>query len=199
MNKFGYLRVSKDSSDVENQRRVIVDYLSGNADVKWVEDVISGRVDWQDRGLGKILEKAQAGDWLIVSELPRLGRSTLNTLEVIDEFHKKGVLVHIARDRRVLDDSIEGKIFRTMAALFAEMERHYISERTKEGLRRVKASGKKLGRPEGELRKVKLDSERKKIEELLSKKVSIASIAKILGCARPTVYAYVKRRGLDLE
>ena len=199
MNKFGYLRVSKDSSDVENQRRVILEYLAENEKVAWVEDVISGRVDWQERGLGKILEKAKVGDWLIVSELPRLGRSTLNTLEVIEEFHKKGVFVHIARDRRVLDDSIEGKIFRTMAALFSEMERHYISERTKEGLRRVKASGKKLGRPEGELRKVKLDSERKKIEELLSKKVSIAAIAKILGCARPTVYAYVKRRALDLE
>lgn len=197
VNIYAYLRVSKDTSDVDNQRGVINQYLGDKVDqVKWLEDVVSGRVDWKERGLGKILEKAKKGDWLIVSELPRLGRSTLNTLEVIDEFHKKEIEIHIARDKKVLDESLEGKVFRTMAALFAEMERHYISERTKEGLKRVKESGVKLGRPVGELKKVKLDEERKKIEDLLAKKVSITAIAKIVGSTRKTLYSYLKRRGI---
>ena len=37
----------------------------------------------------------------------------------------------------------------TLFALFAEVERDLISERTREGLAKARASGRKLGRPKG--------------------------------------------------
>lgn len=44
--------------------------------------------------------------------------------------------------------SSEGKLMLQMFSAFAEFERNRIRERTKEGLERAKAQGKKLGRPE---------------------------------------------------
>jgi putative DNA-invertase from lambdoid prophage Rac len=44
--------------------------------------------------------------------------------------------------------SAEGKLMLQMFSAFAEFERNRIRERTKEGLERAKAQGKKLGRPE---------------------------------------------------
>jgi len=45
----------------------------------------------------------------------------------------------------------------TFEALFAEVKRDLISERTREGLARAKASGRKLGRPKGSLGVSRLD------------------------------------------
>ena len=45
----------------------------------------------------------------------------------------------------------------TLFALFADVERDLISERTREGLARARASGKKLGRPKGTLGVSRLD------------------------------------------
>ena len=45
----------------------------------------------------------------------------------------------------------------TLFALFAEVERDLISERTREGLARARSSGRKLGRPKGLLGVSRLD------------------------------------------
>ena len=44
---------------------------------------------------------------------------------------------------------IQTKVMTTLFALFAEVERDLISERTREGLAKARASGRKLGRPKG--------------------------------------------------
>ena len=46
---------------------------------------------------------------------------------------------------------LQTKVMTTMFALFAEVERDLISERTREGLAKARSSGKKLGRPKGSL------------------------------------------------
>ena len=69
----------------------------------------------------------------------------------------------------------------TLFALFAEVERDLISERTREGLAKARSSGKKLGRPKGSLG------------------VSKSAIAKITGVSRPTLYHFIGTRGLSLD
>ena len=68
--------------------------------------------------------------------------------------------------------------------------------RTKEGLAAAKASGKKLGRPKGILGKSKLDGREDEIRELLALDVSKASIAKITGVDRATLYHFIRSRKL---
>jgi len=84
----------------------------------------------------------------------------------------------------------------TMFSLFAEIERDLISERTKEGLRRAKAQGKKLGRPKGSKGVSKLDGKDSEIKEYLKLGVTKANIAKILGVGWSTLNHYIKTRGL---
>ena len=66
----------------------------------------------------------------------------------------------------------------TLFALFAELERDLISERTREGLARARSTGKKLGRPKGSLGVSRLDGKEDEIRRFLRLGVSKSAIAK---------------------
>lgn len=89
------------------------------------------------------------GDAVIVSALSRVGRSTLQILEIMQQAKEKGIAVHAVKGGWSLNGTMESKSVLTMLAMFSEIERDLISERTKEGLRAGKAAGVKLGRPKG--------------------------------------------------
>ncbi len=76
---FAYLRVSRDAQDTQNQKLGILEYCHHQHfhPVTFIEDQQSGKIPWQERQIGKILEQAQEGDHIIVAEVSRLGRSTL--------------------------------------------------------------------------------------------------------------------------
>ena len=95
----------------------------------------------------------QPGDRLVVSELSRLGRSLGQVVAVLDALAKAGVaFVALKENIRVEGKrDIQTKVMTTLFALFAEVERDLISERTREGLARARSSGRKLGRPKGSL------------------------------------------------
>ena len=82
------------------------------------------------------------------------------------------------------------------AFLFAEVERDLISERTREGLAKAKASGRKLGRPKGSLGVSRLDGKENEIRHFLELGVSKTAIAKITGVSRTTLYSFMTTRGL---
>ena len=85
----------------------------------------------------------------------------------------------------------------TLFALFAEVERDLISERTREGLARARSSGKKLGRPKGSLGVSRLDGKEDEIRRFLKLGVSKSAIAKITGVFRQTLYHFIGTRGLS--
>jgi hypothetical protein len=72
-----------------------------------------------------------------------------------------------------------------------------ISERTKEGLAAARARGPWLGRPKGSLGPSKLDGKEGEIEMLLGKRVSKASIAKILDVAPSTLHSFIQLQRRD--
>ncbi|MBT3381670.1 MAG: hypothetical protein HOJ57_43200 [Lentisphaerae bacterium] len=90
--------------------------------------------------------------------------------------------------------AINSKVLACAFGLAAEIERELISQRTKEILARLGATGKKLGRPKGSLGKSKLDPHEATIREYIGKGVSKASIAKILGVHPSTVTRFLKSR-----
>ena len=85
------------------------------------------------------------------------------------------------------------KVMVTIFSLLAELERDLISERTKMGLAKAKALGKKLGRPKGP-GKSKLDGKESEIQGFLDKGVTRASIAKILGVSWKTLDNFIKQK-----
>jgi len=137
--------------------------------VQYIEDTSSGKLPSQDRPIGKILEKAKPGDDTIVAEVSRLGRSTLQVLEILEQAAQKKVSVHIAKSNNVMDGSLQSTITVTILGLAAQIEREFISTRTKEGLSQRKAKGIQLGRPKGPAVVLKLDLERDRILDYLKK------------------------------
>jgi len=194
---YAYIRVSTDKQDSENQKFAILQYANNKklGNVEFIEEAVSGRISWKNRKLKDLIDNLQSGDNLIVAELSRLGRSMLEIMELISILLRKGVNVYVVKGNYELKDDIQSKVLTFAFSLAAEIERELISQRTKEALAKRKAEGKKIGRPKGSYSS-KLDEKRQYIEELLSKGVSIASIAKILGVHYHTVRNYVKRRNL---
>ena len=80
-------------------------------------------------------------------------------MTILDALAKAGVsFVALKENIRVEGKrDIQTKVMTTLFALFAEVERDLISERTREGLARARASGRKLGRPKGSLGVSRLD------------------------------------------
>jgi len=196
MTNCAYLRVSTNTQDVENQKLGVLDYCNrqGISGVEFVEDTGSGRKSWRDRSIGRLIEASRPGDVIVASEVSRLARSTLQVLELLQEATEREVAVHIAKNRMVLDESLPATITATILGLAAEIEREFISARTKEALERRKAEGLPIGRPKGRAAKLMLDEYREEIQDYIRKGVSKRSIAKILGCSPTTLYSWLRRR-----
>ena len=193
----GYLRVSTSDQDLDKNRADILALANekklGNVD--WVEEKVSGVKDWRKRRLGEVFGTRKKGDAVIVSELSRLGRSTLQILEIMKEAKEKGVAVHAVKGAWSLNGSMESKIVLTMLAMISEIERDLISERTKEGLRARKEAGVKLGRPKGP-GKSKLDAHRDEIIALLNNGSTKTFVAKKYETSLPNLYNWLKINNL---
>lgn len=201
MANVAYLRVSTDRQDVDNQKHGILAYANqqGLSKLAFVEDTASGKVKWRKRKLGETLEGLSAGDTILFSEVSRIARSTLQVLEVLEYCTLHQIHVHIVKQSMRFDGSMQSKITATVLGMAAEIERDFISMRTKEALAARKQNGMILGRPRGQAEKTKLDKHRAQIQDLVNKGVSKRSIAKIIECAPSTLYDYVKRRGIKQE
>ena len=198
MTNFAYLRVSTNQQDTENQKLSVLDYCNRHhlVPVHYIEDTSSGKLPWQSRPIGNILEKANSDDHIIVAEVSRLGRSTLQVLEILEHAATQQVSVHIAKSNMMLDGSMQSTITATILGLAAQIEREFIATRTKEALSQRKAKGIKLGRPTGQATILKLDIEREHIIQYLKKGVSKRSIARIIECSPATLYTWLKRRNI---
>lgn len=198
MKTIAYLRVSTDAQDVANQKHGILEYANshGLAGLEFVEDSVSGKVNWRERKLGELLAKVGAGDTVIFAEISRIARSTLQVLEVLEHCTARKINVHIAKQRMVLDGSMQATITATVLGLAAEIEREFISLRTREALAKRRQAGVTLGRPRGKAQHVKLDDKEAEIRGYLRKGINKRAIAKLVDCAPSTLYDWLNRRGI---
>ena len=194
-----YLRVSTNVQDTQNQLHGIRDYCQerGIAPDTVVEDTASGSIDWRSRKIGELLSGADKGDVLLVAEVSRLARSTLQVLEILKFSSERQVSVVIVKNGLTFDNSMQSRITATILGLAAEIERDFISMRTREALAKRKASGKQLGRPQGALAKhYKLDEKRPEIERYQKLGINQTAIAKLVGVSRPTLRTWLGRQQL---
>ena len=197
-----YLRVSTSAQDTQNQLHGIHQYCQERgiqADAV-IEDTASGSVAWNSRKIGELLSAADKGDVLLVAEVSRMARSTLQVLEILKFASEKQVSIIIVKNGLQFDNSMQSKITATILGLAAEIERDFISMRTKEALAKRKASGKQLGRPQGALAKsYKLDEKRAEIERYRKLGINQTAIAKLVGVARPTLRLWLGRNEIAAQ
>jgi DNA invertase Pin-like site-specific DNA recombinase len=173
MTIYAYLRVSTDKQDVDNQRHGLLEYTNAHklVPLDFREDTSSGKIKWGERGIGKILQEAKAGDVILAAEVSRLARSTLQVLEILEFAAEKEIGVHIVKNRLMMDGSLPSRITATVLGLAADIEREFISAKTTEALARRKAEGKPLGRPKGsKSKKVRLDDHKGMILDYLKER-----------------------------
>ena len=172
----GWARVSGASQDLDQQ----IEALKEAGCKKVFSGKHSGKAEANAKALAEMLDYVREGDTLVVTKLDRLGRSLRQVLEVVENLTQKGVTL------RALHDSIDtskrdpmNMAMLQLLAMFAEMERRFIVERTTAG---KIASGNFGGR------KPKLsDAEKKLIKEKLSQGESKSSLARSFGVSRATI------------
>ena len=193
---FCYLRVSTDAQDVANQRHGVVEYCVKNNYLNpvFVEDTASGKTDWQERQIGKLIMTSAPGTIIIAAEVSRLARSTFQVLDILRVCVDRQIELHVVKNGMKLDGSMQSKIVATVLGLAAEIERDFISSRTKEALAKKKADGAKLGRPVGKAKKLALDAYAEKIDHYLAIKLDKRAISRLLGVAANTLYSWLKAR-----
>lgn len=195
MTTIGFIRVSTLDQDTEKNKIDILQFANrmqlGN--VSFVEEKVSGTKDYKKRKLGALLEKLNKGDVLIVPELSRIARSTLQILEVIQVTQDKCITLYSLKENFCnMDNSIASTVTKTIFALVSQIERELISLRTKEALHARKLSGVKLGRPKGK-GKSKLDEHKDDILRLVALKVPKTIIAKQYGCSVGNLHNFLNR------
>jgi DNA invertase Pin-like site-specific DNA recombinase len=192
--------VSKDTQDVTHQRLAILEFARRErlAVDDFLEVSVSSRRSLKERKVDLLLARLAPGDTVIVSELSRLGRSIGDIITTVDSLVKRQIQLLAIKEGIRLNGAqdLQTRVMVTLFGLFAEIERELISLRTKEALATARAAGKRLGRPPGARGRSKLDGKEPEIQALLALQVSKASIAKITGVDRSTLYHFIQSRRL---
>jgi DNA invertase Pin-like site-specific DNA recombinase len=202
MKTIAYLRVSKDTQDLNHQKLAILQFAQQEQIVvnQFISLSVSSRKSPKQRQIETLIQQLDASDTLIVSELSRLGRSVSEIVTMVDHKVLRKIRVLTVKEgiRQEGAQDLATKVMVTMFSLFAEMERELISLRTKEALRSKdrRASGKLLGRPKGVLGKSKLDAKKEEVQKLLALGIPKTSIAKMMGVDRATLIHFIKSRRL---
>ena len=184
---YGYWRCSTDAQDQERQIRS----LQESGCEKIFGDFITGTSNYGDREeLSTLLESIKEGDLLILSELSRLGRTSLLMQIELDKLIKKGVNVRTL-DKRLDTTSMSKEIVGLIVSIMgycAEQELSQIKSRTSEGRAVALSRGVKFGR------KRKYDVYQ--VAEVMKKKSEgqgLGTIAKSLGMSRSMVQRIVRQ------
>ena len=193
-----FARVSTGVQDYERQVNELTAIAQRNAwsvDATFCEKISGAKKNAERKELSRMVEYVQAHhiNKVAVTELSRLGRDTLQVLEVIERFNKLGISLFIQNyGIETLTENGEvnpmSQFLITILAEVARMERKTIRERVESGYKNYRANGGKVGRKEG-YRKSNEDMREQYAEEirLLRKGISLRNISKITGSSVNTI------------
>nr|WP_245298210.1 recombinase family protein [Rhizobium miluonense] len=189
-----YCRVSTADQSCERQERDLSAFAdrAGYEVAAIFKEIGSGaKLDRAERRKAMALAQARQIDAILVTELSRWGRSTIDLLNTLRELEGWKVSV-IAMNGMTFDlSSPHGRMLATFLSGIAEFERDLISERVKSGLAAAKARGRRLGRQTGE--RPKSDRLAPKVMALIAEGRSYRWIARDLGISKNTVNDILKR------
>jgi len=192
----GYVRVSEETENIDNQKYAIFEWVAkhGYQVVEVFVDVgVSGALPPRERpGFRRALDALGGADGLVVYALDRVARSLVELVEVVRELEAKGKVVISVRESwlQQLDPKVRSLVVAVLGWA-AEMEREFIRERTREALRRLKAQGKRIGRPP----KVNEQIAREAIK-YIERGYTLKDTARLLGVGYTTLARYLTQNAV---
>lgn len=185
--KIGYARVSTEDQNLDLQLDALERFGCDRIFQEKVSGVSKNRKEFEN-----MLLHIRSGDTVVVWKLDRLGRSVKQLIDLMEAWLKEGISFHSISDGLTINDSAMSRMFYTIIAAFAQLERDLISERTKAGLAEARKKGRIGGRPKG------LSNEAQKTAERIYKlhkldEMSVREIMSLVGVkSTSTFYKYLK-------
>ena len=200
----GYIRISTDKQNLENQKHKILEYAHNN-NIKideFVEIEISSTKSSKSRLIDDLFETMESGDTLITTELSRLGRNMLQILSLVEKFNAANIKLIFVNQPELStnqNDALSSLLI-SIYGYFAQTEREILSVRTKSGLSAARAAGRVGGRRKGQLVKSKFDPFREKIEELYQVGLSANKIVSYINVGtQQSLSNYITSRKISRE
>ena len=136
----GYARVSTQDQNLEMQLAA----LKRDGAAYIYQEKVSGAAKKRPE-FNRMMRELRAGDVIVVWKLDRLGRSTRQVLDTIAAIHEKGAFLRIITQH--FDSTTPmGKAMLAICAIFSELERDLMVERTLAGLAVARSKGRVGGR-----------------------------------------------------
>lgn len=141
--------MDKDELSLVGQQRKAQDYIKYRGEELppfggFVQDIQSGGVPILKRKCGSSLANLQCGDHLVIPRLDRAFRNIRDLVVTVDQWTKKGVVLHIL-DLNVDTSTPAGELFLNIMGVIAHFVRRRFGEQMSEVLRTLKAQGRKTG------------------------------------------------------
>ena len=176
-----YARVSTSEQEPENQLQELRRYAEarGWAVTEYVDRGVSGTKDRRP-ALDRLVADARRRrfDVLAAWRLDRLGRTFKHLVVLLEELQALGI-AFVSLAEGIDATTPAGKLQMHILAAIAEFERARIVERVRAGLARVRASGKRLGRPAARLALG---------DVVRTRHLSVRDAARVLGVSRSVVH-----------
>ncbi|KXT67715.1 recombinase family protein [Streptococcus sp. DD04] len=192
----GYARVSSTDNRQELGLSVQTEALKF-CDKLYIEKDSGGNQDRPQLDKALKIEKKYAQQGVktnfVVYKLDRLTRKMFHLSAIIEDLTKYGIHLQSIHEN-IETDSLTGKFFCLMLGYVAEWELQAISDRTKDGLRKAKEKGVKLGN-----KGLSRNKEKQIIKEYMQKELSVRKIASRLNISTATIYSVLKRNNIQIN
>lgn len=205
-----FCRVSSDEQDFQrqiNDLKKVADRLSYEVVTIITEKISGAKSNIERKGIQQLLEGARNGQYkkILVTEVSRLGRSTFETLKLVEELHKLGISIFLQdMNSETLNEkgetSFQAEIMLHMLSLFSTNERRNLIFRIHSGIKQAKANGIHCGRNKGTIEpKKEFLLKYPKVIEGLKKGFSVRECVKLYDTSLATVAKIRKVILLELQ
>ena len=189
--KRGYSRCSTNETKQDIGRQVREQKAAG-AEIVYMEyEHGDAKVKSQQ---AQMFADAEAGDTILVLEVPRLARSTQQLCEIIEIIREKRlrlvILGSITLDCREGKADPMSEAFLQMAGVFSQLELAMIRSRVRSGMANAKAKGKRIGRPQVGKEDIPANFLRH-YPAFKNGKLNVSELARVCDLSRTTVYKYL--------
>ena len=139
MSRIGYARVSSYGQSLDVQRGKLQ-----SCDRVFQEKQSARSTDKRDQ-LALCLDYVRDGDFLVITKLDRLARSTRDLLNILNVLDKKQVKLHVI-DQQIDTSTASGLLLVTMLGAIAAFENDLRKERQTDGIALARRKGIQFGR-----------------------------------------------------